>query len=34
MNTKKWKQVSVLDLWKKPHWVVYWKRVLCNVIGH
>jgi hypothetical protein len=19
MNTKKWKQVSVLDLWKKPH---------------
>jgi hypothetical protein len=32
MNTKKWKQVSLLGLWKKSQLVVYWKRgnVQCN----
>jgi hypothetical protein len=26
------KQVSMLDLWKKSQWVVYWKREMCSVI--
>jgi hypothetical protein len=34
MNTKKWKQVSLLDLWKKSHQAVSWKCVMCSVIEH
>jgi hypothetical protein len=34
ITKKKWKQVSLLDLWKKSQWVVYWKRVMCSVIEH
>jgi hypothetical protein len=34
MTTKKWKQVSLLDLWKKSQGVIYWKCVMSSVIEH
>jgi hypothetical protein len=33
-NTKKWKQVSLLDLWKKSQRAVYWKHVIRSVMEH
>jgi hypothetical protein len=29
--TKKWKQISFLDLWKKSQLLVYWKCAMCSV---
>jgi predicted RND superfamily exporter protein len=33
-KTKKWKQVSLLDLFRKYQLVVYWKRVMCSAIQY
>jgi hypothetical protein len=34
MNTKKWKEVCLLDLWKKSQRIVCWKRIMCSVKEH